>query len=147
MRDGEAAVVRLAVGTAGETDLGGVRARVHAPSWLGHVEVVGNNRFSARRPGSQRPDRVTTVARKHRAARWGEALDRSAVQLGGEHVNTSSKAAKAAAAGALLVAGLGAGLALGLGGSATAGSATGSYASPGHPARTRAGACAPTRSC
>ena len=46
-------------------------------------------------------------------------------------MNTSSKAAKAAAAGALLVAGLGAGLALGLGGSATAGSATGSYTSPG----------------
>ena len=46
-------------------------------------------------------------------------------------MNTSSRAAKAAAAGALLVAGLGAGVALGIGGSATAESSPGSSASSG----------------
>jgi hypothetical protein len=48
-------------------------------------------------------------------------------------VKTNTRAAKAAAAGALLIAGLGAGVALGLGGSASADSATGTsgYGAPG----------------
>jgi hypothetical protein len=46
-------------------------------------------------------------------------------------MKTSSRAAKAAAAGALLAAGLAAGVALGLGGSASADTSTGGYAPSG----------------